>query len=65
MVGGSRYSLAEKKNEKLEKLADDAIDVIVQAQQEDGYLDTYFIIKEPGRDGEISVRDTSCIQQDI
>ena len=34
-------------NEKLEKLADDAIDVIVQAQQEDGYLDTYFIIKEP------------------
>ena len=41
------YSLAEKKNEKLEKLADDAIDVIVQAQQEDGYLDTYFIIKEP------------------
>ena len=41
------YSLAEKKNEKLEKLADDAIDLIVQAQQEDGYLDTYFIIKEP------------------
>ena len=41
------YSLAEKKNEKLEKLADDAIDVIVQAQQKDGYLDTYFIIKEP------------------
>ena len=41
------YSLAEKKNEKLEKLADDAIDVIVQAQQEDGYLDTYFISKDP------------------
>lgn len=41
------YSLAEKKNKKLEKLADDAIDVIVQAQQKDGYLDTYFIIKEP------------------
>ena len=41
------YSLAEKKNEKLEKLADDAIDVIVQAQKKDGYLDTYFIIKEP------------------
>lgn len=31
----------------MEKLADDAIDVIVQAQQKDGYLDTYFIIKEP------------------
>ena len=30
------YSLAEKKNEKLEKLADDAIDVIVQAQQKEG-----------------------------
>lgn len=43
------YSLAEKKNEKLEKLADDAIDVIVQAQQKDGYLDTYFIIKEPSQ----------------
>ena len=41
------YSLAEKKNEKLEKLADDAIDVIVQAQQEDGYLNTYFTVKAP------------------
>ena len=40
------YSQAEKKNDMLEKLADDAIDVIVQAQQEDGYLDTFFIIKD-------------------
>ena len=46
--GGSWiFTGRKKKNEKLEKLADDAIDVIVQAQQKDGYLDTYFIIKEP------------------
>ncbi len=28
---------------------DEAIDVIAAAQQEDGYLDTYFTVKEPGR----------------
>lgn len=43
------FSLAADKDEKLEKKADEVIDLIAEAQQEDGYLDTYFIIKEPDR----------------
>lgn len=38
------YSLENKRNEKLEKLADDAIDLIAQAQCSDGYLNTYYTI---------------------
>lgn len=38
------YSLMWHPDEKLEKTADDAIDLIAAAQQEDGYLDTYYII---------------------
>ena len=41
------FSLAVNKDAKLEKIADDAIDLIAQAQQEDGYLNTYFTIKDP------------------
>lgn len=40
------YTLEAQPDEKLEKLADETIDLIGRAQQEDGYLDTYFIIKE-------------------
>lgn len=43
------YVLAAKPDPELEKLADGAIDLIVLAQQEDGYLNTYFTIKEPGK----------------
>lgn len=43
------FSLASQPDSKLEKTADEVIDLIAQAQQEDGYLDTYFIIKEPDR----------------
>ncbi len=42
------YTLAAHRNEKLEELADDVIDLIAAAQQPDGYMDTYFIIEEPG-----------------
>lgn len=38
------YSLAKKKNDHLEELADEAIDLIAAAQCEDGYLNTYFTI---------------------
>ncbi|MCF2555156.1 glycoside hydrolase family 127 protein [Faecalicatena contorta] len=38
------FSLAKKRNEKLEKIADEAIDLIAAAQCEDGYLNTYFTI---------------------
>ncbi|MCR5452967.1 MAG: glycoside hydrolase family 127 protein [Lachnospiraceae bacterium] len=41
------FSLSYEPNEELEKQADWAIDLIADAQQDDGYLDTYFIIKEP------------------
>jgi len=41
------YCLMSRPDPKLEKLADEVIDVIVKAQRPDGYLNTYFIIKEP------------------
>ena len=41
------YSLANQSDPELEKLADEVIDIIVKAQQPDGYLNTYFTIKEP------------------
>jgi uncharacterized protein len=43
------YSLINYPNPGLEKLADEVIDIIGKAQQEDGYLNTYFTIKEPGK----------------
>lgn len=43
------YSLSYEKNEELEKLADEAIQLIGKAQEENGYLDTYFTILEPGK----------------
>ncbi|MDD7389934.1 MAG: glycoside hydrolase family 127 protein [Lachnospiraceae bacterium] len=44
---GVAYSLAVKPDPELEARADGIIDIIEKAQQPDGYLDTYFIIKEP------------------
>lgn len=41
------FSLAGYQDENLERTADEAIELIAQAQQSDGYLDTYFIIKDP------------------
>ncbi len=38
------YSLANEPDEELERIADGAIDVVCAAQQENGYLDTYYII---------------------
>lgn len=38
------YSLTQHPDPELEALADSAIDVVCAAQQEDGYLDTYYII---------------------
>ncbi len=43
------YSLINHPDPDLEKLADEVIDIIKIAQQEDGYLNTYFIIKEPDK----------------
>jgi DUF1680 family protein len=41
------YSLASRPDPELEALADQAIDLIAEAQGEDGYLNTYFTIKAP------------------
>lgn len=41
------YSLQVKPDKNLEARADDVIDIIGRAQQEDGYLNTFFTIKEP------------------
>ncbi len=41
------FVLNYERDEKLEKLADETIDLIGRAQQPDGYLNTYFTIKEP------------------
>lgn len=38
------YSLMNHPDSELEKTADEAIDIVCAAQQENGYLDTYYII---------------------
>lgn len=38
------YSLTQHPDPELEKQADEAIDIVCAAQQDDGYLDTYYII---------------------
>lgn len=43
------YSLTQHPDAELEKLADDAIEVVCAAQQEDGYLDTYYILNGKDR----------------
>lgn len=41
------YLLVSKRDEALEQIADEMIDIIGQAQEPDGYLNTYFTIKAP------------------
>jgi DUF1680 family protein len=43
------YSLATHPDSLLEKHLDDIIAKLAAAQMPDGYLDTYYIVKEPGR----------------
>lgn len=43
------YSLETNPDPELESIADGVIDIIEKAQQPDGYLDTYFILKEPDK----------------
>ena len=38
------YSLAQHPDPELEKIADEAIDIVCAAQTEEGYLDTYYIL---------------------
>lgn len=41
------YSLIQHPDSELEYTADEAIDTVCAAQREDGYLDTYFILRNP------------------
>ncbi len=43
------YISAYGHDEMIEKIADEAIDLIAKAQQDDGYIDTYFIINCPDK----------------
>ncbi|WP_160724392.1 glycoside hydrolase family 127 protein [Bacillus sp. USDA818B3_A] len=43
------YLLSMERDEELEKIADGIIDIIAKAQLEDGYLNTYYTLKEPGK----------------
>ncbi len=46
---GAAYSLAQNPDAELEKRCDEMIDLIGEAQQKDGYLNTYFTVKEPDK----------------
>lgn len=48
-IEAASYSLATNPDEKLEKTIDAAVDLIGRAQQTDGYLNTYFTVREPGK----------------
>ena len=43
------FTLSAVKDEELERTADEVIDLIARAQCKDGYINTYFTIKEPGK----------------
>lgn len=43
------YSLETERDPELEKTCDEVIDLIGRAQQSDGYLNTYYTVKEPGK----------------
>ncbi len=44
---GAAYSLAQSPDAELEKRCDEIIELIGEAQHKDGYLNTYFTVKEP------------------
>lgn len=43
------YSLQKNPDPELERTADEFIELIEKAQQKDGYLNTYYTVKEPGK----------------
>lgn len=44
------YLLQSGRDPELERIADGLVDLIVKAQREDGYLNTYYMLKEPGNE---------------
>lgn len=49
VLEGAAYSIMNNPDQALERYVDGIIDKIAEAQQEDGYLNTYFTLVEPGR----------------
>ncbi len=49
VLEGAAYSLANHPDEKLEARLDHIIDLIARSQQPDGYLNTWFTLKEPDK----------------
>lgn len=45
-VEAAAYSLIQHPDPKLESIIDEAIDIVCEAQLEDGYLDTYYILND-------------------
>jgi uncharacterized protein len=48
-IEAASYSLAAVPDQRLEHLVDDAIELLANAQHDDGYLNTYFTVVQPGR----------------
>lgn len=46
---GAAYSLAQYPDPELERRCDEIIELLGSAQHEDGYLNTYFTVKEPDK----------------
>ncbi|KRF13643.1 glycoside hydrolase family 127 protein [Paenibacillus sp. Soil787] len=44
------YSLASQPDPELERTADELIELVAKAQHNNGYLNTYYSIKEPGKE---------------
>ncbi|KAI7253520.1 hypothetical protein KC345_g11362, partial [Hortaea werneckii] len=44
------YLLETEHDSALEEIADEVIELLIAAQRADGYLNTYFLLKEPGRE---------------
>lgn len=47
-IEAAAYSLTKSPDPKLEKEVDDVIDLVVAAQQPDGYLNVYYTVVKPG-----------------
>lgn len=44
------YLLETQRDSALEDIADEVIELLIAAQRADGYLNTYFLLKEPGQE---------------
>jgi len=49
VLEGAAYSLADHADEKLDKMFDDVVAKIAAAQQENGYLNSYYTLVEPDK----------------